>query len=387
MQLTGFSTNKCYIACAGAGKTTLLVNEACARANSLSERYKQVCIITFTAENQENVRQRLKNTHNRETVTVYGWFEFLLKCIARPFKTDIISSLLNTNLRLNYVTEPSGKIYNKKQKRWVCTYAKNDIKSKFLTKNESKIHSDKLSEFCYECYKINNKLLITHLENIFDSIYIDEAQDMIGYDLEIIKILVKSKIHIVLAGDPRQHTYDTHISNKHFAYKGHIELFCKDKINTHKKTYIEVDRETLSSSWRCPPTICEIANSVSPSFPAMTYKGDAQIQEQFYLVKESDSAKFLSVNNFIVLVWDKTSHMATLNSCYNMGEVKGLEFNDVLVCPTKTMIEWMIKGKSLAPITEAKFYVAITRAKRTLAILVPDNFSTKRFNYNFWSAN
>lgn len=58
-----------------------------------------------------------------------------------------------------------------------------------------------------------------------------------------------------------------------------------------------------------------------------------------------------------------------------MGEVKGLDFPNVIIYPTESMLKWVNNMSiRLADETRAKFYVAVTRAEITMAIVVPDNF-------------
>ncbi|WP_424769430.1 UvrD-helicase domain-containing protein [Paenibacillus sp. sgz302251] len=53
------------------------------------------------------------------------------------------------------------------------------------------------------------------MSKIFSHIFIDKIQDLAGYDLEIVKLLLKSRSNILFVGDPRQVTYLTHIERKY----------------------------------------------------------------------------------------------------------------------------------------------------------------------------
>ena len=58
---------------------------------------------------------------------------------------------------------------------------------------------------------------------------------------------------------------------------------------------------------------------------------------------------------------------------YNFGESKGLEFERVLIYPTKPMWDWIItNSSSLKDQSKAKFYVAVTRAKDSVVIVRKD---------------
>ena len=58
-------------------------------------------------------------------------------------------------------------------------------------------------------------MLIERISTLFKHIFIDEVQDLAGFDLEIIKFLLKTDSEIKLFGDPRQVTYHTHFSSKY----------------------------------------------------------------------------------------------------------------------------------------------------------------------------
>lgn len=54
----------------------------------------------------------------------------------------------------------------------------------------------------------------------------------------------------------------------------------------------------------------------------------------------------------------------------NMGEVKGLIYDRVLIYPTGTMRNWMMDhSKKLQRKTRFQFYVAITRARYSVGIV------------------
>ena len=55
----------------------------------------------------------------------------------------------------------------------------------------------------------------------------------------------------------------------------------------------------------------------------------------------------------------------------NFGEAKGLSFERVLIYPTKPFIDWFINNESdLAETSRSKLYVAITRARYSVGIVI-----------------
>ncbi len=94
-------------------------------------------------------------------------------------------------------------------------YYKEAEVEKHYFSNDFQIYSDKLSKFVVRCNDKNNGYVIERIAKLFKYIFIDEVQDMAGYDLEIIKLLFQSDSIIKIAGDPRQVTYHTHFPDKY----------------------------------------------------------------------------------------------------------------------------------------------------------------------------
>ena len=139
-----------------------------------------------------------------------------------------------------------------------------------------------------------------------------------------------------------------------------------------------IDETTLVKSHRCPISICVFANLIMHQFPEMkSIKEDSQ-QEHCLLVKNCDLGNYVDRFNPVALIWNNKAleniH-PNIKQIYNMGEVKGLDFPNVIIYPTESMLKWVNNMTTqLADETRAKFYVAVTRAEITTGIVVPDNF-------------
>jgi DNA helicase II / ATP-dependent DNA helicase PcrA len=72
-----------------------------------------------------------------------------------------------------------------------------------------------------------------------------------------------------------------------------------------------------------------------------------------------------------MLRWEKSSDTLGYRAL-NIGLSKGRTFARVLVFPTKTMIEYLIENdpSTLKQQTKSKLYVAITRAKHSVAFFI-----------------
>lgn len=62
----------------------------------------------------------------------------------------------------------------------------------------------------------------------------------------------------------------------------------------------------------------------------------------------------------------------------NIGQVKGLTYDRVIIYPTQPMLDLISTGKVMAEKSACSFYVAFTRARVSVAIIVDSKKLTKR---------
>lgn len=383
------SNNYCYIASAGAGKTTFIVKDSYKRALLTT---KKIGIVTFTSNNQNTEKQKYIDIHKKipTNVKIIGWYSFLLDYFIRPFKGDVIERLYDIHVSQAFINPPIIKQNGHK----LPHYQKGDLKSKYLT-TDNNIYKDYLSEFALECLQKNSNTLLNRLQQIFDTIYFDESQDFGGFDLDIIKSILKNtSIDCIITTDPRQHTYSSCNLIKHKKYNGRIDLFCSERINQKRKTFIIIDNTKFIYSHRCNADICRFASQIHSEFPETTpCKCDQCIEKKshytkeqgVYLVNESNTQLFINQYNATILTYNKDVKTNAIGQRFNFGECKGDEFNGVLIYPTKDILTWLKKNNTLSPTTKSKFYVALTRAIFIVGIVVPNNFIHSRFNLQYWS--
>lgn len=388
-------SNSCYIACAGSGKTSYIINSAI-DAFKKSTDYKKILIVTFTTNNQNILKSRIINKlgYQPEKIAVVGWYHFLLTYWIKPYKGDVIGKLYNEHVGIVLTNGHSGTRKGNTG-RVFSTFTKGDLTSKYLT-NDNLIYSDRASEFAIECYNRNTPNLTKRLNNIFSHIYIDEAQDLVGADFDILKIiLTKSEINTTILADPRQHTYSTHAHHTHKKYAGRPDLFIKEKINTKRKTFININTTQLKASHRCNDKICNAASNLVPEYEPMVpcaceicnmSKAKPSKRTGCFLVKSSYLEEFIAEYSPTALTDDKNvSISASITERMNFGECKGIERDYILIYPTETHRKW-IKSKTAISSHEsrAKFYVALTRARQTVGIVVPDDFQTSNKDFPYW---
>jgi DNA helicase-2/ATP-dependent DNA helicase PcrA len=355
--------NKILIAAAGAGKTTLLINEA------LKIKDEKILITTFTEANKDEIVKKFYeiNKFIPGNITIMTWFSFLILHGAKPFQLkDAVFDIEGLNL----VNQQSAiKFYNNKIKHYV--YWKEDEICKYYFDKNHNIYSDKLAKFVIKCNEANNGYVIKRLNKIFQYIFIDEVQDLSGYDLEIIKLFFESNINILLVGDPRQTTYTTHYEKKYQKYCGGKII---DFINNECiKDICEIDKCSLNVSYRCNQEIIDLASKLFPEF-LTPISGNKILtgHDGVKYINADEVEEYYNIYRPTILTYNKKSKV-TINhefSKYNFGISKGLTFDRILIYPTKAQLLWL-KGRNieLNMLTKCKLYVALTRAKFSIAIV------------------
>jgi len=349
--------NKLIVAAAGSGKTTHIVSEA------LSNREANILITTYTQANQDEILKKIikKNGCVPSNVTVQTWFSFLLRHGVRPYQGKLTEKKITGLLLMNTL---SGVKYYYKG-RPIFFSEEREFERHYFSK-EMKIYSDKLSKFVFRCNEINDGVVIDRLSRIYTHIYVDEVQDLAGYDLELLKLLFASQISMSLVGDPRQATYSTNSSakNKQFKRSGIIEFFEDDSLN------LEIDSTSLTTNHRSVPDICLLSDKIFPELQTTASGNDKKTgHDGVFLVKKEDIRKYLEKFEPIQLRDNRTKTVFPGFSVMNFGESKGLSFDRVLIYPTGPMVSWFKNNNTeLRPISRAKFYVAITRARYSVGI-------------------
>lgn len=372
--------NWVYIAAAGSGKTTMLVRKACALP--LSE---YVLILTYTDSNEKELRNKFYQEKGciPQNVVIQSWFSFLLQHLIKPYQNYVTDDAYE----IKGLTMPNDetKDHNKQQK--YRSIRKTDWKQYYFTKNQ-RILSEKISELAYDCNKKSDGKPIQRLCNIFENIYIDEVQDLAGYDLDLIKLFFLSKSNVVIAGDPRQTIYLTnHNGNKNISYRDGKIL---DYLSAQKglRGKYQVDINTLNSSRRCCPEICDYASVITPVFKQTTSLTNYHnVDCGVYLVMEKNKTDFLcKYNNSVQLRHSILTKKIDSNyAVMNFGDSKGLTFDSVLIYPTQPMLKWIEDhNKNLEDTSRNKFYVAVTRARYLVGIVWPKE-TCSATDISFWN--
>lgn len=354
-----------YIAGAGAGKTTLIVDMAKERAHS-GER---VLIATFTNANETEIEKAFYRAGGcvPRNVTVMTWLSFLLQHGVRPYRHSCVGKRI------------AGLYFD--EGRPNTGYARKRTHDYYLLPGTQVVHSGRLAELAFESDIEHDGLVCGRIGRVFDTVFVDESQDLAGYDYDFVARLGSACKEVVLVGDPRQATYRTNWNAQNSGYAD-VFRYCEAVCG------IAIDDKTLSGSRRCSEAVIRLANAVHDQYPPLSSLAcyDASSQGAF-LVEEDSVNRYIEQMLPVQLRWSKTTSCSAAAPVMNMKDSKGLTFDRVLVYPTKPILKWLAGGPVLeSDISRAALYVAITRARYSVAFVVPRGFSSNREELEWWTS-
>lgn len=341
--------NYLTLAVAGSGKTRGIA-EHCA---SLPKDRRAV-VLTYTQTNQAELRSRLHHdAGDHQGIEVMGWFTFLLRHFARPF---LPFKFPGKRLEgFNFDGRPHMKA--------------KDIMRFF--DSHGAVYKCELGRLAHELVAASKGTLVHRLECIYDEILIDEVQDLSSHDWEIVDVLFQSSIDVRLVGDIRQSVLATNSrssKNKRYAYAEVIKWFRERELNG----LLEIHESVVS--WRCRPEITAFSDTIfdtSWSFPN-TKSNNQKLTEHdgVFLVLSKHVDDYVTKFRPLCLRSMANSGKAFNLDYLNFKVSKGLTRERVLIAPTEGIIKFVKGGTPLEPLAAASFYVAVTRAEQSVAIII-----------------
>ncbi|MFG1179334.1 UvrD-helicase domain-containing protein [Xanthobacter versatilis] len=341
------SANRIVISAAGGGKTTRVVDQA------LGYKEGATALITYT---RNNVREIQLKAYERvraipPQIEVISWYSFLLRELARPYRTVL------HNQRIDGIFWVEGKS---------VPFVPEAKTAQHYFHDGNQIYSDKISKFICECERKSGGSVMRRLRQRFNRIIIDEIQDMAGYDLDILELMLKSGIQITFVGDHRQATFATNNSPKHKAFAGpeiikKFELWKKAGL-----TSIEYEQHTH----RCNQAIADLGDSFFPNEPNTVSRNYTVTgHDGVFLVQAINVAEYVRRFSPQVLRYSARTACGPFEAM-NFGESKGLTFERVLIYPHGPAKKWIASGKpSDVEKSATKMYVATTRARYSVAFV------------------
>jgi DNA helicase-2/ATP-dependent DNA helicase PcrA len=339
------SSNRAIIAAAGARKTQIVVDGA------LSDPDRRVLVSTYTNGNLERIRRRLGAAHGGVPVNVevMPWMTLLLREGACPYQSTVFGQ--------------PGLIAGVNFEHDTPRFAERGTRRYYLDRGGN-VFGDVLSDLACLANENSGGEVIRRLEAIYDHIYIDEIQDLVGWDLEFLDLLFASRIGVTVVGDPRQHILFTNRRLKNKKYRGSeiVEWLGQ------RTAFCEV--ETRSESFRCNQPLCDFASGLFPQMEAMQSAENALSgHDGIFEISAEEVDGYVDRYRPVILRHDRRArtlgHAAT-----NIGLAKGSTWNRVLIFPTRPMREYLADRDPTKLRAPERLYVAVTRARYSAAFVV-----------------
>lgn len=326
-------------AVAGSGKTTHLISQL-----SLEKR---ALLITYTENNHRHLRNSIIKKFGTlpPNITLMTYFGFLHAFCFRP-----IGQMQYSTRGLNFKRPPDLRLPIDNMGRY------RDPKGRLYHNRLAKL--------------IEIKGLLpavrARIERFYDAVYVDEVQDFAGHDFNLLLEVSAAEAEMLFVGDFYQHTFDT-------SRDGSVNRTLHDDLGRYEKRFkdagLTVDKQTLSRSWRCGTTVCELIR-VHLQIDIGAHEDRAT---EIVNVDTQELADQLHADHSVVKLFYEQHYKY---GCYsqNWGASKGQDhYQDVCVVLGAKAWKQYLAGTlhdSVAQ-TRNKLYVAFSRARGSVYV-APD---------------
>ena len=351
--MSSHKLNTAILAAAGSRKTECVAEAALAVADG------RVLITTYTDENQRHIVRRIEQKVGvlPKHITVMGWFSFLITQCAKPYQRALTGQPFMIG----------GLNFKGRRNRFS---KKTDLR--YFIDGNADLYRDGVSDFAIQLNAKTNGAVVERLERIYSNLLIDEVQDLVGYDLDMLDLLFSSRINLMVVGDPRQHTFATNLGprNKRYRGAGLAQWFSEREG--------QCTLETRNYSYRCNQAICDFADTIFPDMPrTKSREVPASGHDGVFTVPAALLEEYLRDHGPVTaLRYDKNADTRGL-PVTNIGVAKGSTHDRVVIFPTKPMVSYLEDGDASKLKAPEKLYVAVTRARFSVAFVVPDAWPNK----------
>jgi DNA helicase-2/ATP-dependent DNA helicase PcrA len=341
--------NHLTLAVAGSRKTQGIV-EHCAKL----ARSRRALVVTFTQTNQMELQSRFATQiGDHPEIAVMGWYTFLLRDFARPF---LPFRFQNERVRgFNFEGRPHRMAKGR---------------NRFLDSHGA-VYACELGRLAHELIEASGGTLMRRIECMYDELLIDEVQDLSGYDWSILDALLASSVEVRMVGDIRQAVLSTNPrgkKNTRYAYADAIKWF------REREARGELQIHENATTWRCHPDVARFSDTIFDSmwsFPTTTSKNaKATGHDGVFLVRREHVPAYIEQFKPQCLRDSANSGKSLQLDYLNFRLAKGITRERVLIVPTAGIAKFVQKGQYLEPLAAAKFYVAVTRAAQSVAIVL-----------------
>jgi DNA helicase-2/ATP-dependent DNA helicase PcrA len=316
------SANRIILACAGSGKTTAIVDDACGDAS------RKAALITYTINGADELvkiaceRHRAVPAHT----VISTWYTFLLRHFIRPYQTQLYKPRVS---RLLFVRGQTAR------------FVKSTNVGQHYFSKPGMIYLDKVSKFACKIIQETGGQPIRRFEQIFGRLFIDECQDLSGYDLELVEHLLKSRSEIVLVGDNRQATYTTNDSRKH---KRYTRSNIVDKFKEWEAANL-CSIQYQTESHRCVQPICDFADLFFPASQRTVSRNSVVTgHDGIFAVEHRHVADYCAKYDPQPLRYNRT-YIDIAGRPINFGAAKGMTFDRTLIYPHGPLRNYLGTGK------------------------------------------
>jgi len=351
------------MASAGSGKTWGICNEVINNRNTCGKR---ILIVTYTNKGVESIKQEYQKQNSGiidDFVDIKTWYQFLLSDLIKPYQKSMVGR--DNRIRSLDFSQSYGKI----------NYIKRGDVNHYLTKHDD-VLSNAASELAIDCNTASGGKVISRLCEVFESIYIDEIQDIAGADFDILELLFSSSINITCVGDYKQSTYTTHNARKMKKVTGQNIVDYFKSLELKCIIQLVYKNETR----RFNKKICMFSNTIyavqnADSNVCSSIEGIME-HEGVFLLQMCDFELYQRVYQPAVLRYDIKTDTCGCNSL-NFGQCKGMTFDHVVIFPNAPFKNFILKNTPLK--SPSKYYVAATRARHSVVFILDKLPKEKKF--------
>ena len=343
--------NIAKMSAAGSGKTWDICHDA---LEAVKYSGKCALIVTYTNRSAEAVRNEVRKQNDgvlHPYVIIKTWYRFLLSDFIKPYQSEI------TNRRINHIkTIDFSEQFGQRNFHKAGTYAR------YISTGRN-VRSNQASELAVLLNKRSGGKSIKRLEEKYSNVYFDEIQDLAGYDIELLRLLMDSSISATCCGDNKQATFKTHVTKKNIRQTGtNIWEFFRQ---LETKGIVQIERNL--SSRRFNWDICCFANALYPEGDNITTIMDTVTEHDgVFLIKETDVELYREYFTPQSLRFDVKTKV--VHSCLNFGICKGETFDRVLIYPNGPLNKFILDGIALN--SPEKYYVGVTRPRYSIAFVM-----------------
>ncbi|WP_125588162.1 UvrD-helicase domain-containing protein [Companilactobacillus jidongensis] len=352
------TTNEGILACAGAGKTFHLCDLA-------TQSSQGSLLITYTNQGKKNILCQLQEMNLGvvpSRIRVKTWFEFLLQDIIKPYQSTYLETVAGGKLEtanffttIDFSQTYGFRNYNKKG-----TLGYYHAGAGRLRHNETVVLATQLLD-------MEGEAILKRLYQQFHTLYFDEVQDLAGSDIDLLRTLIDSQLSVVMVGDPKQYTYQTHEEKKKNINVTGVNI---SNFFEQLKYAGKLDISFQQTTRRFGIKLAKLANSVDPS--GQLLQGNPNVvnlkHEGVFLIRSEDIEKYNEIYSPTYLVYDKRSGKKLPKGLphINFGDSKGITRDHVVILPNGPLKKFMMGQQILKP---TKYYIAVTRAKYSIAFI------------------